>query len=165
MNDTRKTVKTAFAFALVLAVVVGTLFGVFPEVPDPVFDETESVENAETVVEGETTVTTDAPAEAVKPETPTEDTTVVDTPAVDEPTVETPAEDEPIVETPVTDVTDVETPVEDDSTEDVGVTNDATQDSTPVDAENEIVDDSADASVAEPTDDETTATEGDVENA
>lgn len=155
MNDTRKTVKTAFAFALVLAVVVGTLFGVFPEVPDPVFDETESVENAETVVEGETTVTTDAPAEAVKPETPTED----------EPTVETPAEDEPIVETPVTDVTDVETPVEDDSTEDEGVIDDATQDSTPVDTDNEIVDDSADASVAEPTDDETTATEGDVENA
>lgn len=155
MNDTRKTVKTAFAFALVLAVVVGTLFGVFPEVPDPVFDETESVENAETVVEGETTVTTDAPTEAVKPETPTED----------EPTVETPAEDEPIVETPVTDVTDVETPVEDNSTEDEGVIDDATQDSTPVDTDNEIVDDSADASVAEPTDDETTATEGDVENA
>ena len=154
MNETKKTVKTAFAFALVLALVVGTLFGVFPEVPDPVLEDTETVvENTETVVgdDSQTTVTPDEPTEAVKPETPT---------------VETPAEDEPIVETPVTDVTDVETPVEDNSTEDEGVIDDATQDSTPADTDNEIVDDSADASVAEPTEENnTTATEGDTENA
>lgn len=159
MNETKKTVKTAFAFALVLALVVGTLFGVFPEVPNPVLEDTETVvDNTETVVgdDSQTTVTPDEPTEEVKPETPTEDN----------PTVETPAEDEPIVETPVTDVTDVEIPVEDNSTEDEGVIDDATQDSTPADTDNEIVDDSADASVAEPTEENnTTATEGDTENA
>lgn len=60
----------------------------------------------------------------------------------------------------------VQAPVEDDeNTVDDGVTNDEPQDSTPTDTDNEVVDNSAETDVAEPTEDETSATEGDVENA
>lgn len=60
----------------------------------------------------------------------------------------------------------VQVPVEDDeNTVDDGVTNDEPQDSTPTDTDNEVVDNSAETDVAEPTEDETSATEGDVENA
>lgn len=61
---------------------------------------------------------------------------------------------------------DGKVPVEDtENTNDQGVTEDVPQDSTYADTEKENVDNSADTTVAEPTEDETTATEGDVENA
>ena len=60
---------------------------------------------------------------------------------------------------------DTDVPVEDTENTDDGVIDDVPQDSTPTDTETEDVDNSVDTEVAEPTEDETTATEGDVENA
>jgi hypothetical protein len=60
----------------------------------------------------------------------------------------------------------VQVPVEDDeNTVDDGVVDDVPQDSAPTDTEQEDVDNSAETDVAEPTEDETSATEGEVENA
>lgn len=70
------------------------------------------------------------------------------------------------VETPSSDNGNVEVPVEDETNTDDGVTEDVPQDSTPTeDTMEESVDNSADTEVAEPTEDETTATEAEVENA
>ena len=73
--------------------------------------------------------------------------------------------EQPQVETPSSDNGNVEVPVEDETNTDDGVTEDVPQDSTPTEDTEENVDNSADTEVAEPTEDETTATEGDVENA
>lgn len=61
---------------------------------------------------------------------------------------------------------DVEVPVEDDNDTEDGVVEDVPQDSAPTDEKTDDVDNSADVEVAEPTEDNKTATEkGDVENA
>ena len=143
MNETKKTVKTALSFVLVIVLIVGTLFGI----DLPIQTDT---------VPPQTDVGTNTPADTTQPQAPTEDAPVVDTPVVDAPTVET----------PVDDVTEVETPVEDDSTNVDGATENVPQDSAPTETVTEVVDNSAETEVAEPTEENnTTATEGDVENA
>lgn len=148
MNETKKTVKTVLSFVLVLVLIVGTLFGINL----PYGSEDVPLDNTDGVT-GE--VSTDVAPNKEQTETPNEDVPTVDAPVVDEPTVET----------PIDDTNDVETPVEDENTDDEGVKDDAPQDSTPTDEETEDVDNSADTTVAEPTENQTTATEGDVENA
>ena len=143
MNETKKTVKTALSFVLVIVLIVGTLFGI----DLPIQTDT---------VPPQTDVGTNTPADTTQPQAPTEDAPVVDTPVVDAPTVETPTDN----------VADVETPVEDNTVKDDGVTNDVPQDSAPTETVTEVVDNSAETEVAEPTEENnTTATEGDVENA
>lgn len=163
MNETKSTVKTVLSFVLVLVLIVGTLFGI--DVP---YDENdidiEGIVTEEPTVEDEQPETDDI-TNGVPEETPP----VVDEPK-DEPTTETPDVDEPVVETPTEDEGDeVETPVEDDNTEDDGVVEDnPPQDSTPTEDEtnkDEVVDNSAESDVADPSEDGKDATEGDVENA
>ena len=91
-------------------------------------------------------------AEDIAPTDEETNVTETETPVVDE----TQEDDDNVVQAPVED---------DENTVDDGVTNDEPQDSTPTDTDNEVVENSAETDVAEPTEDETSATEGDVENA
>jgi hypothetical protein len=151
MKNTKEmgTVKAALGFILVLVILAGAMFGLDIDVAieDGVTDE----------------VDTEAPVadeqDEDKPETP-------DEPVVDEPTDEEPTDsvDQPTDE-PVDEPTDVtpDAPVE--GTVEGGDEANVPQDSAPTDT-NEDADNSGEADVAEPSEDENVdATEGEVENA
>ena len=136
-TEARKTAKTAIGFILVLVLLAATFFGL--KVPYGVED----------VVPQDTTET-QAPVEN---EPTNEETQATEAPKADDNVAQEPNTDKSESEN-----VDKEAPVEDTNE---NVSTDSATDETV----NDNVDNSGETNVAEPTEDETTAAEGDVENA
>lgn len=133
MNDAKKTVKTALSLALVVVLIVATLFGLdVPYELDDVVQDTEALEQTEIVTDENTNEesTTTVLPETDETEPPTEE---VEPPIED---VETPTDDvenQPPQETAPTD--DVET-AETSETDEVALPSETTTDATEGDVKN-----------------------------
>jgi hypothetical protein len=138
-TEARKTAKSAIGFALVIILLAATFFGL--KVPYGVED-----------VLPQDTTETQAPVE----NEPTNEETQA--PATEAPKTDDNVAQEPNTDKPEGENADKEAPVED-TKENVST------DSATDEAVKDNVDNSGETNVAEPTEDETTATEGDVENA